>query len=239
MHNALASPTDLTSFQPELITPDDAEGWEASIEGQVHGMVERLRGRMDAMPPDLQAVLSRVVEGEAGFLAMVSGLDVLVEQSCHKTRYHGDYHLGQVLETGDDFVVLDFEGEPARTLAERRAKHSPLKDVAGMLRSFSYAAYAVLFELWEQQDWSAGQKEELERWALLWEQLARDAFLEGYCEAAGAHAGPRYFPEGQESFMRVVKVFEVEKAFYELNYEFNNRPTWVPIPANGLLRLLD
>jgi maltose alpha-D-glucosyltransferase/alpha-amylase len=170
---------------------------------------------------------------------MVSGLDSLVTDGCHKTRYHGDYHLGQILKTGDDFVILDFEGEPARTLAERRSKACPLKDVAGMLRSFSYAAYAVLFEVWEQQEWDERERRGLENWALRWEQLARNAFLEGYCEAAADQTGPRYIPPRQEAFRQVVKVFEVEKAFYELNYEFNSRPTWVPIPANGLLRLLE
>jgi maltose alpha-D-glucosyltransferase/alpha-amylase len=238
MHNALASQTDLPDFQPEPITRDDVEGWEQSIEGQVTEMVERLHGRLDQMQPDLQDVLRRVIAGEPDFLTALSGLDVLVEQGCHKTRYHGDYHLGQVLKTGDDFIILDFEGEPARTLEERRAKHCPLKDVAGMLRSFSYAAYAVLFEVWEQQEWSPQQKAELESWALLWEQQARDAFMEGYCDAASRHTGPRYMPQGPDAFNRVVTVFQVEKAFYELNYEFNNRPTWVPIPANGLLRLL-
>jgi maltose alpha-D-glucosyltransferase/alpha-amylase len=209
-----------------------------SIDDQVKAMVERLRARMDQLSPELQTVLHSVVEGESDFLAMVAGLDVLAQEGCHKTRYHGDYHLGQVLRSGDDFIILDFEGEPARTLAERRAKHCPLKDVAGMLRSFSYAAHAVLSEVREQQEWSSRQTDELERWALLWEQLVRDSFLEGYCEATGTHTGPRYIPQSQEAFERVVKVFEVEKAFYELNYEFNNRPTWVPIPANGLLRLL-
>ena len=164
---------------------------------------------------------------------------MLAESRCYKTRYHGDYHLGQVLRTGDDFIILDFEGEPARSLVERRAKHSPLKDVAGMLRSFSYASSAVLFEVWTEREWSVEEKKALQSWALLWEDLLTHQFLKGYCEAASLHTEPRYMPENHAAFQQVVKTFVVEKAFYELNYEFNSRPDWIPIPANGLLRLLE
>jgi maltose alpha-D-glucosyltransferase/alpha-amylase len=169
---------------------------------------------------------------------MVTGLYVLEKEGCHKTRYHGDYHLGQVLRTGYDFIVLDFEGEPARTLAERRAKHCPLKDVAGLLRSFNYAAYAVLFEVWKERHSDEHEKAELESWALVWENLAHTAFLEGYFEATSRHTGPRFMPADTAAFQHVVEIFEVEKAFYELNYEFNNRPGWIPIPATGLMRIL-
>jgi trehalose synthase-fused probable maltokinase len=183
-------------------------------------------------------LLRPLASSEAAFRDAAGGLEILTRQGCHKTRCHGDYHLGQVLKTGDDYMILDFEGEPARSLAERRAKHCPLRDVAGMLRSFDYAAYGALFELWAERESDAGEQAELERWAMAWERIVRAAFLQGYGEATDRHTGPRFVPAGAEAFRRVVRIFEVEKAFYELTYEFNNRPAWIAVPARGLLRLL-
>jgi trehalose synthase-fused probable maltokinase len=138
-------------------------------------------------------------------------------------RTHGDFHLGQTMLTADrGWVILDFEGEPARSLPERRLKRSPLRDVAGMLRSFSYAA--------------AGS--ELQRGVRApdgWEDRAREVFLQGYRE----HVDPALLPPGEEGTRKLLAVFEMEKAVYELRYELNNRPDWVPIPVAGIARLLD
>jgi trehalose synthase-fused probable maltokinase len=136
-------------------------------------------------------------------------------------RTHGDYHLGQTLFSGTDWIVLDFEGEPARTLVERRRKRSPLRDVAGMLRSFAYAATAA------ELDRGAGGTEE-------WEQRARERFLEGYLETAD----PTLLPNGMPAIERLLSVFELEKAVYELRYELDNRPDWVRIPVAGIDRLM-
>jgi trehalose synthase-fused probable maltokinase len=136
-------------------------------------------------------------------------------------RTHGDYHLGQTLMTDDDWVILDFEGEPARTLVERRRKRSPLRDVAGMLRSFAYAATAA----------------ELTRDAEIpdsWEEQARDRFLESYLETVDA----TLLPPGDAAIERLLAVFELEKAVYELQYELDNRPDWVGIPVAGIERLM-
>src|SRR5215208_5598883 len=135
-------------------------------------------------------------------------------------RTHGDYHLGQVLWGGEDWVVLDFEGEPARALTERRGKRSPLRDVAGMLRSFAYAASAS--ELLRGVRAPDG-----------WEGRAREEFLAGYYD----HVDPSIVPPGSESRNKLLSVFELEKAVYELRYELNNRPDWVRIPVAGILRL--
>jgi maltokinase len=138
-------------------------------------------------------------------------------------RTHGDYHLGQVLWTGEDWVVLDFEGEPARTIPERRRKRSPLRDVAGMLRSFAYAASAAsITEGAEPPD--------------EWESRARGEFLAGYVPAAEPSG---LLPPGEEAFERLLSVFELEKAIYELRYELDNRPDWVEIPVEGIRRLLE
>ena len=136
-------------------------------------------------------------------------------------RTHGDYHLGQTLWKGKDWIILDFEGEPARTLVERRRKRSPLRDVAGMLRSFAYAATAA----------------ELTRGADVpedWEERARERFLESYLETVDA----TLLPPGDAAIERLLAVFELEKAVYELRYELDNRPDWVGIPVAGIERLM-
>jgi maltokinase len=138
-------------------------------------------------------------------------------------RHHGDYHLGQVMHTADgDWVVLDFEGEPARTLIERRRKRSPLRDVAGMLRSFAYAGVAS--ELLHGVPAPAG-----------WEGEVREAYLDGYL----AETDASLLPPGRAAVERLLSVFELEKAVYELRYELDNRPDWVKIPVTGIVRLLE
>jgi maltokinase len=138
-------------------------------------------------------------------------------------RHHGDYHLGQVMHTADgDWVVLDFEGEPARSLVERRRKRSPLRDVAGMLRSFAYAGVAS--ELLHGVPAPAG-----------WEGKVREAYLDGYL----AETDASLLPPGRAAVERLLSVFELEKAVYELRYELDNRPDWVKIPVTGIVRLLE
>jgi trehalose synthase-fused probable maltokinase len=137
-------------------------------------------------------------------------------------RTHGDYHLGQVLWTGEDWIVLDFEGEPARGIPERRRKRSPLRDVAGMLRSFAYVASAASI--------TRGVEPPPD-----WEERARDEFLAGYLPAL---EGTGLLPPGEEAVARLLSVFELEKAVYELRYELDNRPDWVQIPVAGIARLL-
>ena len=137
-------------------------------------------------------------------------------------RTHGDYHLGQTLWSEDDWVILDFEGEPARSLAERRRKRSPLRDVAGMLRSFAYVSIAA--DLVRGTPAPEG-----------WEEQARAQFLDGYLETADASL----LPAGPVAIDRLLAVFELEKAVYELRYELDNRPDWVRIPVAGIQRLIE
>ena len=137
-------------------------------------------------------------------------------------RTHGDYHLGQTLWSENDWVILDFEGEPARPVTERRRKRSPLRDVAGMLRSFAYAAIAA--ELLHDTPAPEG-----------WEDEARAQFLDGYLETAD----PTLLPSGSLAIERLLTVFELEKAVYELRYELDNRPDWVRIPVAGIQRLIE
>jgi trehalose synthase-fused probable maltokinase len=137
-------------------------------------------------------------------------------------RTHGDYHLGQTLWADGDWVILDFEGEPARSLAERRRKRSPLRDVAGMLRSFAYAATVA----------SSVHGTDVPE---TWEEQAREQFLAGYFDTVD----PTLLPSGQIAIDRLLSVYELEKAVYELRYELDNRPEWVGIPVAGISRLID
>jgi maltose alpha-D-glucosyltransferase/alpha-amylase len=153
--------------------------------------------------------------------------------SVSKIRVHGDYHLGQVLWVEGDFYILDFEGEPARPIEQRREKQSPLKDVAGMLRSFSYAAYAGLFGHAASRP---EQFERLEPWARIWQTWTSAAFLRGYFLTAG---GALFIPPDPAQRDRLLQLFVLDKALYELNYELNNRPDWVRIPLWGILATLN
>lgn len=149
-----------------------------------------------------------------------------------RTRVHGDYHLGQVLRTKADFVILDFEGEPARTLAERRAKQSPLKDVAGMVRSFSYAAYVALLH------YSSRRPEDFARLQPIadeWQRQIVKSFLNAYRQAMAGHG---VVPQDSADFDGLLRLFLWQKVNYELLYELNNRPSWVRIPMAGMLDLM-
>jgi len=146
-----------------------------------------------------------------------------------KTRYHGDYHLGQVLLTKNDFLIIDFEGEPARPLSERTRKYSPLRDVAGMLRSFNYARWTALRQVMQAPEDGA----RLAPLAATWEPQVRSAFLEAYDEATRGSGLYASF----EEMRGLLELFELEKALYELRYEINNRPGWARIPLEGIVAL--
>ncbi|MFI5268888.1 MAG: alpha-amylase, partial [Chloroflexota bacterium] len=135
-----------------------------------------------------------------------------------KIQIHGDYHLGQVLKTPHGFTIIDFEGEPARPLEERRAKQPAMRDVAGMLRSLHYAAWATAL---------ARPERHLDAWAEAWASQAGDRFLKGWQATSDQPLEPT-----------LLKLFRMAKAFYELNYELNNRPSWVQVPLRGIEALM-
>ena len=146
-----------------------------------------------------------------------------------RTRHHGDYQLGQVLFTGEDFVILDFEGEPVRSLGERRIERSPIRDVAGMLRSFHYASFAAAERLRPED------ADRIDGWSRAWYGWVSSTFLRSYLETT---ANARFLPTSREELRVLLDVFLLEKAFHEWSYELNNRPTWVRTPLQGLLQLL-
>ena len=151
-----------------------------------------------------------------------------------KTRIHGDYHLGQVLFTGQDFVIIDFEGEPTRSLSERRLKHSPLRDVAGMLRSFHYAAYNVLHL---KTSVLPDDVPSLEPWADLWCQYMSSVFLRAYKTEISEKSD--LIPKDEDDFQILLDAFTLEKAIYEITYELNNRPDWIIIPVRGFKSVIE
>jgi maltokinase len=212
MHTALGSDPGDPVFAPEEPSAEALALLVASVDEEIEQLFANLPADVDALEP----ILGRGEEVREQLRQISS-----VGPFGRVIRHHGDYHLGQVLWTGEDWVVIDFEGEPARSLHERRRKRSPLRDVAGMLRSFAYASSAVTLtrEVEPPPDW---------------ENQAREAFLEGYLESVD----PNLLPPGREAIDRLLTVFELEKAVYELRYELDNRPDWVVIPVAGIVRLL-
>ena len=234
LHVALAGDTTTAGFAPEPWTRDDVARVLADAAGQLQRTRQLLDSDTAALPADITTAVRALVARAELLLHQrfdpraTGALDLTVS----RIRIHGDYHLGQTLWAEGDFYILDFEGEPARPIDVRREKESPLKDVAGMLRSFSYAAYAALFAF------SAGRADEftrLEPWALAWQRWASLAFLEGYAAAAG---DAPFLPADPGQRAGMINLFLVDKALYELNYELNNRPEWARIPLRGLTELL-
>ncbi len=230
MHRALAADTADAAFAPEPLTADDMAGLAHGVRQQARAALAALDANRDKLPEAIAPDARRLAEEVPGLLEQLASAPP-VPPGARKMRCHGDYHLGQVLWTGDDFVILDFEGEPTRTVQERRAKQSPLKDVAGMLRSLDYAAYAGLFAFTRDRP---ADFDRLEPWAALWQRWTSAAFLREYLAAVGARP---LLPRGPGAVEALLRWFMLDKAFYELLYELNNRPDWVRIPLRGLLGL--
>lgn len=221
-HLALARSTDDPAFAPEPFTGEDQRCLSEAVADSAERMFELLRARSGDDP-----LLADLLRAEAQILALADRI-ATHEVQTFKIRTHGDYHLGQVLSTGDDFILLDFEGEPQRSLTERKLKRSPLRDVAGMLRSFHYAAHSGLNEF-------PAHRELLTPWAELWSELMSRTFLRAWIETA---AGAVFLPPKLEDVGLLLHAFLIEKAIYEVGYELNNRPTWLHIPVRGILQIL-
>ena len=232
MHLALSTPTEDPAFVVASFTAGDLNADARRIDTQINLTLDALKRQMadlrDLTADDAALVLTQRIDLFARAHAISAGAPAASGQ---RIRIHGDYHLGQVLRAKNDYVILDFEGEPARTLAERRAKQSPLKDVAGMLRSFSYAAWAGLAAFAQRRPDDARN---LEPWTRLWENAAAGQFLGAYRAAIAVRPG--LLPEPAAAHL-LLSAYTLEKALYELLYELNNRPAWVRIPLSGILTL--
>jgi maltose alpha-D-glucosyltransferase / alpha-amylase len=231
LHVALASDSNGAAFAPAAFTHEDVDRLVSDAVAQTRRANAVLEERLELLPVDIGAAARDLLGKSDGVIRSLQSKRDL-EFTAARTRVHGDYHLGQVLWAEGDFYVLDFEGEPGRALAERRQKESPLKDVAGMLRSFSYAAYAGLFAHTHNRQSSFDR---LELWARAWKIWSSAAFLRGYLAIA---EGAAFLPIDPIQRLTLLDLFLLDKAYYELNYELNNRPDWVRIPLHGILELV-
>jgi maltose alpha-D-glucosyltransferase/alpha-amylase len=230
MHLALASRDDIPAFAPEAFTPHYQRSIYQYMRTQLVQTMQVLRKRAKDRP-EFEEILSREDDLHQQFRAVLEG-----KLDAQRIRIHGDYHLGQVLYTGNDFIIIDFEGEPARPLSERRLKRSGLRDVAGMLRSFHYAPYAVMFGTAPGSYVRDEDVARLETGARYWQQWVSAAFLRAYLLESGKAA---HLPSTREGVEVLLTSYLIEKALYEVIYELNNRPDWVKIPLRGVLDLLD
>jgi maltose alpha-D-glucosyltransferase / alpha-amylase len=230
MHQSLAVETEEAAFAGEPISAEDMATWGRGAHEQ-HALARTaLRRALTQIEGPHRARAEDVLASERLIAERIDQLTSAPVDAL-KTRIHGDYHLGQVLVSHNDFFIIDFEGEPARTLEQRRQKSSILKDVAGMIRSFDYAAYQATRWAVEQP---VSNVEAAVTAAQSWGQLVQDIFLTAYIEAID---GTPSWP-GDDEARRLLDLFLLEKALYEVVYEANNRPRWLEVPLSGLARLL-
>lgn len=233
LHIALASNTDDPDFTPEPFSSFYQRSiyqYARNLTGQV---LLLLKNRLKQLPPDTQKLAQAVLNSSDQIMGR---FQLVLDQkiTAMRTRTHGDYHLGQVLYTGKDFIIIDFEGEPARSLGERRMKRSPLRDVAGMLQSFNYAVTQALRNEVESGMIRPENLPLMEQWAQFWFCWVSSAFLKSYVEVASQDS---FLPKSRAELEVLLDSYLLEKVIYELGYELNNRPDWVEIPLQRLLQL--
>jgi maltose alpha-D-glucosyltransferase/alpha-amylase len=230
MHVALASDRQHPDFAAETFTPFYRRAVYQSMRTLADRALAALRDQMKRLPEEARADGEKVLASKNDILGRFR---FILEQkiTAARIRGHGDYHLGQVLFTGKDFVITDFEGEPAQPIAERRSKRSPLRDVAGMLRSFHYAALTAL----RSGDFRPEDAPRLSAAASGWVFWISTIFLSNYLKAAESG---EFLPASKQELKGLLDLFLLQKAVYELNYELNNRPAWVAVPLRGILEIL-
>jgi len=227
MHKALAAETDDPSFSIESLSRQDVAAWAGEAVAEAEALLDALRKRLPELRPASRALAEGVLSGRAALIGRLRAATPMTP-SGGRSRIHGDYHLGQVLVSDGDFVIIDFEGEPRRSLAERRAKSSPLRDVAGMLRSFDYAAWMALSRFEQPSEELRGRVE-------AWRRAFGAAFLRGYRRHI---AGAPSYPDDGRFADALTDLFLLQKAVYEVSYELANRPDWLDIPLRGVRDLL-
>jgi maltose alpha-D-glucosyltransferase/alpha-amylase len=233
MHQILAAPTDNPDFSPQQSTLKDAQAWTRHISAQLERALQMLKQHKAELRHEDQLLVSHLLQHKT---ALLNHIQVLAKQATGglRIRVHGDLHLGQVLVIKGDAYLIDFEGEPARALDERRGKHSPYKDVSGVLRSFDYAA-AMTLNVQQNVDGSAQAHAARQRVTERYVIEARDAFVQAYRLATANLAHAWQDAEGEDA---ALALFGLEKTAYEVVYEAENRPTWLPVPLHGLYGLL-
>jgi maltose alpha-D-glucosyltransferase/alpha-amylase len=234
MHLCLGSDPGRPGFAPEPFSKLYQRSVYQSMRNLTGQVFQLLRQRLRNLPEETREEVQKILDQEAKILDRFRSL-IDLKISAMRIRCHGDYHLGQVLHTGKDFIIIDFEGEPARPLTERRIKRSALRDVAGMLRSFNYAAYSALFS---QRDSGLIRPEDLtflESSAHFWRLWVSATFLKAYL---GEASKGNFIPKAKGEIQALLDIYLLEKAVYELGYELNNRPEWIMIPIQGIRELI-
>jgi maltose alpha-D-glucosyltransferase/alpha-amylase len=230
LHLALASEQEDKRFAPEPFNAMAQRSVFQNMRAMLRRSWELLGKKLPNLPANFREEAEEIFAAEKQILAQQQRILDRISGAA-KIRIHGDYHLGQVLYTGKDFIILDFEGEPARPLSERKLKRSALRDVAGMMRSFQYAAYSAL--------WQPSMRTEdipfLERWADVWYRQMSSVFLQSYLATA---AGAPFIPKDEHDLQVMLEAYLLDKAIYEVGYELNNRPDWVVIPIRGIKHIL-
>jgi len=234
LHQLLSAPSDAPGFKPDGFEALAKRAFYQSLRNLASRAFDALRANMNGFSPAIREVLKQLVKRERDLHARLAPVrDTKLKGP--RIRVHGDFHLGQVLYTGRDFVIIDFEGEPARSRSHRSALRSPIADVAGVLRSFHYAAQVPL----KAESRSHLREQDillLNNWADVWRRRVSAAFINGYLSVV---ENTRLLPAGKDELEVLLSAYLIEKALYELLYELNHRPDWVVIPAQGLLDLLD
>ena len=233
MHLLLAAPSDDEAFAPRPSATEDSTRWSTQVSAQLDHALDLLARHRDSLDPDSQALVDDLAQQREG---LAQHIDTLARQAQGGLlmRVHGDLHLGQVLVVQGDAYLIDFEGEPARPLEERRAKHSPYKDVSGVLRSFDYAA-AMILRSASAVDLSDAARQARQRVARQYLHQSRHAFVEAYGLATAAMPHAWEQAEGERA---ALELFCLEKAAYEIIYEAENRPGWLAVPLHGLHGLI-
>lgn len=229
-HLALASSTPHV-FKPERLTPENQSEIQRELISEATATLKLLRAKLETLPIDAKNLAEWILNRRSKIFARLKSL-IALPVHVHKIRIHGDYHLGQVLFTGNDFVIIDFEGEPMRPIEERRKKRPAFQDLAGMIRSFHYAVYASLLQ---DEAYSKSALRRLAPFGEIWFHEVSRAFLKSYLEAAG---NASFIPKTLDERERLLRIFLLSKAMYELLYELNNRPDWVMIPLRGIVQIL-
>lgn len=234
MHLALAQDTDNKAFAPESFTKLYQRSLYQSMRSNARKVLNLLRRQIDNLSAEARALAESIASHEEKLMERYAGLTEH-KFSALRTRCHGDYHLGQVLDTGRDLLIIDFEGEPDRPIGERVSKMSPVKDVAGMVRSFHYASYAARFGQAPGADIGPEAQEDAAPWMDEWYRWTSARFLASYLEVATT---ANFLPEDEKDLKTLFNAYTLDKAFYELGYELNNRPGWVRIPLEGIAQAL-
>ncbi len=231
MHICLASGDSGSNFTGESFSIFDKRSLYQSLRTSIRSTLSHLKEIKDKLPPSIIPYAKKIIHKEWALLAKNS---VLLSESinCKNIRTHGDFHLGQILYTGSDFYIIDFEGEPSKSISERKLKRPALRDVAGILRSFQYAAETGL----QLAIKTHSDHTHLAKWAIFWERWISAIFCHSYLNEV---KGASFMPKTDKEINLLLDSYVLEKTLYEIDYELNNRPDWLPVPIKGLFHLLE